>query len=63
MELAAGDAEALATAVWALVHGLATLFFEGKLDVATPSAVADRVTAAIQALLTINRADAPAAAR
>jgi AcrR family transcriptional regulator len=46
-----GDAEALATAVWALVHGLAFLYLDGKLDSATPSVVADRVTAAIQALL------------
>jgi AcrR family transcriptional regulator len=45
------DAEALATAVWALVHGLAFLYLDGKLDSATPSVVADRVTAAIQALL------------
>jgi AcrR family transcriptional regulator len=45
------DAEALATAIWALVHGLAFLHLDGKLDATTPSAVADRVTAAIQALL------------
>jgi AcrR family transcriptional regulator len=45
------DAEALATAVWALVHGFAFLYLDGKLDSATPSVVADRVTAAIQALL------------
>ena len=46
------DADALATAIWALVHGLAFLYLDGKLDRHTPSAVADRVTAAIQALLT-----------
>jgi AcrR family transcriptional regulator len=45
------DADALATAVWALVHGLAFLHLDGKLDAPTPAAVADRVTAAIQALL------------
>jgi AcrR family transcriptional regulator len=45
------DAEALATAVWALVHGLAFLHLDGKLDTATPSLVADRITAAIEALL------------
>jgi AcrR family transcriptional regulator len=45
------DAEALATAVWALVHGLAFLHLDGKLDAASPSVVADRVTAVIQALL------------
>jgi AcrR family transcriptional regulator len=46
------DADALATAVWALVHGLAFLHLDGKLDARTPSIVADRVTAAIKALLT-----------
>ena len=46
------DAAALATAIWALVHGLAFLYLDGKLDAPTPSAVADRVTAAIEALLT-----------
>jgi AcrR family transcriptional regulator len=45
------DADALATAVWALVHGLAFLHLDGKLDAPTPAAVADRVTAAIEALL------------
>jgi AcrR family transcriptional regulator len=45
------DAEALATAIWALVHGLAFLHLDGKLDASTPSAVADRVTAAIHALV------------
>jgi AcrR family transcriptional regulator len=51
------DAEALATAMWALVHGLAFLHLDGKLDASTPSAVVDRVTAAIQALLTAARID------
>jgi AcrR family transcriptional regulator len=46
-----GDTDALATAVWALVHGLAVLYLDGKLDASTPSAVADRITAAIGALL------------
>jgi AcrR family transcriptional regulator len=46
------DADAMATATWALVHGLAFLHLDGKLDAPTPSAVAERVTAAIQALLT-----------
>jgi AcrR family transcriptional regulator len=43
--------EALAPAIWALVHGFAFLFLDGKLDAPTPSAVGNRVTAAIQALL------------
>jgi AcrR family transcriptional regulator len=45
------DPEALATAIWALVHGLAFLHLDGKLDAPTPTVVAERVTAAIQALL------------
>jgi AcrR family transcriptional regulator len=45
------DTEALATAIWALVHGLASLHLEGKLDASDPSVVADRVTATIQALM------------
>lgn len=54
------DAEAMATAIWALVHGLAFLHLDGKLDASTPSAVADRVTAAIQALLTATSAHSTA---
>jgi AcrR family transcriptional regulator len=46
------DPDALATAVWALVHGLAFLHLDGKLDASSPSVVADRITAAIGALLT-----------
>jgi AcrR family transcriptional regulator len=46
------DAEALATAIWALVHGLAFLYLDGKLDASSPTVVADRIAAAIQALLT-----------
>ena len=45
------DAEALATAIWALVHGLAFLHLDGKLDASTPSVVAERIAAAIDALL------------
>jgi AcrR family transcriptional regulator len=45
------DAEALATAIWALVHGLASLHLDGKLDAGTPTVVADRVADAIGALL------------
>jgi AcrR family transcriptional regulator len=45
------DADALATAIWALVHGLAFLYLDGKLNASTPSAVADGVNAAIHALL------------
>jgi AcrR family transcriptional regulator len=45
------DADALATAVWALVHGLALLHMDGKLDATSRSVVSDRVTAAVRALL------------
>lgn len=45
------DPDALATAVWALVHGLALLHLDGKLDASTPDVVADRVRAAVHALL------------
>jgi AcrR family transcriptional regulator len=46
------DAEPLATAIWALVHGLAFLHLDGKLVAPNPAAVAERVTVAIHALLT-----------
>jgi AcrR family transcriptional regulator len=45
------DPEALATAIWALVHGLAFLHLDGKLDSATPDQVANRVRAAVHAVL------------
>jgi AcrR family transcriptional regulator len=57
------DAEALATAIWALVHGLAFLHLDGKLDAPTPSAVAARVTSAIRALLAADPRGAPASGR
>jgi AcrR family transcriptional regulator len=58
-----GDTEALATAIWALVHGLAFLHLDGKLDASTPSVVTNRVTAAIQALLTATGEGGPSADR
>ena len=45
------EPEALATAVWALVHGLAFLHLDGKLDASDPAAVARRVRAAVHALI------------
>ncbi|MDX6427363.1 MAG: hypothetical protein QOD52_2768 [Gaiellaceae bacterium] len=57
------DSEALATAVWALVHGLAFLHLDGKLDAATPTGVAERITAAIHALLTATNLGPDAADR
>jgi AcrR family transcriptional regulator len=50
------DPEALSTAVWAFVHGLAFLHLDGKLDTSTPAVVADRVRAAVHALLTASDA-------
>jgi AcrR family transcriptional regulator len=45
------DPEALAPAIWALVHGLAFLHLDGKLDAPTPVAVTERITGTIHALL------------
>lgn len=50
------DAEALPTAVWAFVHGLAMLHLDGKLDASTPAVVTDQVQSAVHALLTVNPA-------
>ncbi|WP_330451716.1 MULTISPECIES: TetR/AcrR family transcriptional regulator [unclassified Streptomyces] len=50
------DPEILSTTVWALVHGLAFLHLDGKLDASTPEVVAARVTAAVQALFTASPA-------
>jgi AcrR family transcriptional regulator len=55
----AGDPDALSTAIWALVHGLAFLHLDGKLDSSTPDAVAERVSAAVQAVLTVSLTVSP----
>lgn len=47
------DAEALATASWSLVHGLAFLHLDGKLPSANAEQVEARVTAAITAILAL----------
>ena len=47
------DPEAMATAVWALVHGLAFLHLDGKFDADSDSDVAERVRSAVNAVLTI----------
>jgi AcrR family transcriptional regulator len=44
--------DAMSIAVWALVHGLAFLHLDGKLDTSPPSVVSNRVRAAVHALLT-----------
>ncbi|MCX5443527.1 TetR/AcrR family transcriptional regulator [Streptomyces sp. NBC_01280] len=46
------DPEVLSTTVWALVHGLAFLHLDGKLDSSTPEVVAAQVESAVQALFT-----------
>ncbi|MFJ8128408.1 TetR/AcrR family transcriptional regulator [Streptomyces hydrogenans] len=46
------DTDALSTTVWALVHGLAFLHLDGKLDASTPEVVAQRVRASVFALFT-----------
>ncbi|MFH8934097.1 TetR/AcrR family transcriptional regulator [Streptomyces griseosporeus] len=50
------DADALSTTVWALVHGLAFLHLDGKLDTSTAEVVDGQVRSAVQALFTISPA-------
>lgn len=45
----ASDPEATAIAVWGLVHGLAFLHLDGKLDTSSARSVADQVRAAVLA--------------
>ncbi|MFF0201393.1 TetR/AcrR family transcriptional regulator [Streptomyces sp. NPDC005017] len=52
----AGDVSALATTVWALVHGLAFLHLDGKLDSSTPEVVDGRVRASVHALFSVSPA-------
>ncbi|MFJ7065735.1 TetR/AcrR family transcriptional regulator [Streptomyces sp. NPDC101115] len=58
----ADDAGALATTVWALVHGLAFLHLDGKLDSSAPEAVAQQVGASVHALFGMSPAQPRAAA-
>jgi AcrR family transcriptional regulator len=53
------DPAALSIAVWALVHGLAFLHLDGKLDASYPGEVAQRVRGAVHALLTAPAAGSP----
>ncbi|MFE5829397.1 TetR/AcrR family transcriptional regulator [Streptomyces sp. NPDC056488] len=50
------DPDALATTVWALVHGLAFLHLDGKLDTSTPEAVAHQVRTSVFALFAVSPA-------
>jgi len=45
------DADALGTALWAAIHGLALLFLDGKVTASAPTPLADRITAVIQAIV------------
>ncbi|MBV6760197.1 TetR/AcrR family transcriptional regulator [Rhodococcus opacus] len=45
------EPDAMADAVWALVHGLAFLHLDGKFDAISSESVADRVRAAVHAIL------------
>ncbi|WP_083562689.1 TetR/AcrR family transcriptional regulator [Mycobacterium malmoense] len=47
----AADPETMPTALWALVHGLAFLHLDGKLDASSKRAVSNRVRAAVRAML------------
>ncbi|PIB78737.1 TetR/AcrR family transcriptional regulator [Mycobacterium celatum] len=47
----AADPEAMSTASWALVHGLAFLHLDGKLDVSSKRAVSNRVRGAVRAMM------------
>ncbi|MEU9481159.1 TetR/AcrR family transcriptional regulator [Streptomyces sp. NPDC048191] len=58
----ADDTAALSTSIWALVHGLAFLHLDGKLDASTPEAVADQVRSSVIALFTASPAIQKAAA-
>ena len=51
-----GDAEALASAGWALAHGLAYLHLDGKLSAASDDEVAGHVRAAFDAILSLRTA-------
>jgi AcrR family transcriptional regulator len=50
------DPDPLSTAIWAVVHGLAFLHLDGKLDTSTPQVIADQVRAAVLALVTVSPA-------
>ncbi|MGV9454611.1 TetR/AcrR family transcriptional regulator [Streptomyces sp. NPDC003635] len=50
------DPDALSTTVWALVHGLAFLHLDGKLDASTPELVDGQVRSAVRALFTVSPA-------
>ena len=50
------DEEAMSVAVWGLVHGLAFLHLDGKLDASSSAVVSARVRAAVHAVLAASNA-------
>jgi AcrR family transcriptional regulator len=56
------DPDAMSTGVWALVHGLAFLYLDGKLDASEPEVVAARVRAVVHQLASAAAAMPPTAA-
>ncbi|GAB11210.1 putative TetR family transcriptional regulator [Gordonia araii NBRC 100433] len=50
------DPESTATGAWALVHGLAFLHLDGKLDASSPEVVAQRVSSAVASVLGLSLA-------
>ncbi|MFE3442726.1 TetR/AcrR family transcriptional regulator [Nocardia sp. NPDC059180] len=55
------DPEAMTTALWALVHGLAFLYLDGKFDASSAEVVAERVRAAVFASLAVSGRAMPTA--
>ncbi|MFG2813554.1 TetR/AcrR family transcriptional regulator [Streptomyces sp. NPDC048410] len=51
------DPDALSTTVWALVHGLAFLHLDGKLDSSTPEVVDAQVRTAVQTVFSVSAAE------
>jgi hypothetical protein len=49
---AGADVEALSTAIWALVYGLAFVNLYGKFDASTSAVVSERVRGAVHAVIT-----------
>lgn len=51
------DANALATAGWALAHGFASLHLDGHIAIAPETSVDDRIRSALQAALSLGQLD------
>jgi AcrR family transcriptional regulator len=53
------EPEALATGIWALVHGLAFLYLDGKLEAPNLDVVADHVRSTVHAVLNVRPTATP----